>query len=147
MLEGLKSGNIAETCRRDEIAPNLNYRWKERSGSRSQGCAWGEKQPRGPMRSRRSGSSNWSGRWAIPICKKRAGRVSCGQAHSSARELVAQGKEALSALNRAVLEALPCGPRRMGLTLTTDDGTQFTSARYFETLQRLGITPPAHRLP
>jgi putative transposase len=28
----------------------------------------------------------------------------------------------------------------MGLTLTTDNGTQFTSARYVETLNRLGIT-------
>ena len=29
MLEGLKSGNIAETCRRCEIAPTLYYRWKD----------------------------------------------------------------------------------------------------------------------
>jgi len=29
VLEGLKSGNIAETCRRYEIAPNLYYRWKD----------------------------------------------------------------------------------------------------------------------
>ena len=28
MLEGLKSGNVAETCRKYEIAPNLHYRWK-----------------------------------------------------------------------------------------------------------------------
>ena len=28
VLEGLKSGNIAETCRRYEVAPNLYYRWK-----------------------------------------------------------------------------------------------------------------------
>jgi len=48
--------------------------------------------------------------------------------------------EALVALHRAVLEALPFGSRGMGLTLTTDDGTQFTSARYVETLNRLGIT-------
>ena len=49
-------------------------------------------------------------------------------------------EEALAALNRAVLEALPGGPRGMGLTLTTDNGTQFTAARYVETLNRLGIT-------
>ncbi len=48
--------------------------------------------------------------------------------------------EALAALNRAVLEVLPFGPRGTGLTLTTDNGTQFTSARYVETLNRLGIT-------
>jgi transposase-like protein len=29
VLEGLKSGNIAETCRRYQIAPNLYYRWKD----------------------------------------------------------------------------------------------------------------------
>ena len=29
VLEGLKSGNIAETCRKYEIAPNLFYRWKD----------------------------------------------------------------------------------------------------------------------
>jgi putative transposase len=49
-------------------------------------------------------------------------------------------EEALAALNRAVLEVLPCGSRGTGLTLTTDKGTQFTSARYVETLNRLGIT-------
>ena len=49
-------------------------------------------------------------------------------------------EEALAALNRAVLEALPFGSRGTGLTLTTDNGTQFTSARYVETLNRLGIT-------
>jgi putative transposase len=38
------------------------------------------------------------------------------------------------------LEVLPFGPRGTGLTLTTDNGTQFTSARYVETLNRLGIT-------
>jgi len=27
--EGIKSGNIAETCRRYGIAPNLYYRWKD----------------------------------------------------------------------------------------------------------------------
>jgi transposase-like protein len=29
VLEGLRSGNIAETCRRYEVAPNLYYRWKD----------------------------------------------------------------------------------------------------------------------
>src|SRR5580692_9530315 len=29
--EGLKSGNISETCRRHGIAPNLFYRWKDES--------------------------------------------------------------------------------------------------------------------
>ena len=29
VLEGLKGGNIAETCRKHEIAPTLYYRWKD----------------------------------------------------------------------------------------------------------------------
>jgi transposase-like protein len=29
VLEGLKSGNVAETCRKYEIAPHLYYRWKD----------------------------------------------------------------------------------------------------------------------
>jgi putative transposase len=29
VLEGLKAGNIAETCRKYEIAPTLYYRWKD----------------------------------------------------------------------------------------------------------------------
>lgn len=29
VLEGLKGGNISETCRKYEIAPNLYYRWKD----------------------------------------------------------------------------------------------------------------------
>jgi putative transposase len=51
-------------------------------------------------------------------------------------------QDALAALHRAVLEALPFGSRGKGLTLTTDNGTQFTSARFIATLGQLGI---AHR--
>ena len=29
VLQGMKSGNIAETCRRYDVAPNLYYRWKD----------------------------------------------------------------------------------------------------------------------
>ncbi len=48
--------------------------------------------------------------------------------------------EALAAVEQAVLERLPEGSREANLTLTTDNGTQFTSARFMETLGRLGIT-------
>ena len=27
--EGIKSGNVSETCRRHNISPNLFYRWKD----------------------------------------------------------------------------------------------------------------------
>lgn len=49
-------------------------------------------------------------------------------------------EEALAAVERAVLERLLAGSRGAGLTLTTDNGTQFTSTRFLETLARLGIT-------
>jgi putative transposase len=49
-------------------------------------------------------------------------------------------QEAIAALECAVLERLASGSRGSGLTLTTDNGTQFTSTRFLETLGRLGIT-------
>jgi putative transposase len=49
-------------------------------------------------------------------------------------------QEAIAALERAVLERLAAGSRGSGLTLTTDNGTQFTSARFLAPLRRLGIT-------
>ena len=289
VLEGLKSGNVAETCRKYEIAPNLYYRWKDEVEAGAKAALGGrsaaaqpdaEQEKRIKQLERALGRSHFADR----DLKKRAGRVSCGPAHSSARELVAQGneaklvaetlaisrsslyyrrqprasradrshdqeiitacgekpaygyrrvvwwlgrhhglvingkralrvmrergllvrqrrfqvsrrkdwgkveaphpnhvwqsdmtkvwagpsvgwaylvsvidcctreivgwdlslrcrtEEALTALNRAVLEVLPFGSRGAGLTLTTDNGTQFTSARYVETLNRLGIT-------
>jgi putative transposase len=39
-----------------------------------------------------------------------------------------------------VLERLPEGSREENLTLTTDNGTQFTSSRFLEPLGRLGFT-------
>ena len=37
--EGIKSGNVSETCRRYEISPTLFYRWKDEA---EQGRRWGE---------------------------------------------------------------------------------------------------------
>lgn len=51
-----------------------------------------------------------------------------------------RSEEAVAALEAAVLDRLAAGPRGTGLTLTTDNGTQFTSTRFIETLGRLGIT-------
>jgi len=55
-------------------------------------------------------------------------------------------EEALAALNRAVLEVLPFGSRGTGLTLTTDNGTQFTSARYCRNFESAGHHASAHSL-
>ena len=49
-------------------------------------------------------------------------------------------EEALDAVEQAVLARLPEGSREARVTLTTDNGTQFTSTRFIETLNRLGIT-------
>jgi putative transposase len=49
-------------------------------------------------------------------------------------------EEALAAVEQAVLDRLPAGSRETALTLTTDNGTQFTSSRFMETLAQLGIT-------
>jgi putative transposase len=48
--------------------------------------------------------------------------------------------DALAAVELAVLHWLPQGSREVNLTLTTDNGTQFTSFRFLETLVPLGIT-------
>ena len=47
---------------------------------------------------------------------------------------------AQAAVERAVLERLPAGSHGVGLILTTDNGAQFTSTRFLETLARLEIT-------
>src|SRR5260370_5881072 len=49
-------------------------------------------------------------------------------------------EDALAAVEQAVLSRLPEGSREARLTLTTDNGTQFNSSRFFETVGRLGIT-------
>ena len=70
VLEVLKSGNVSEACRKYEIAPNLYYRWKDEVEAGAK-AALGGKRSR-PMRSRRSGSSNWNGRWADHTCRLRS---------------------------------------------------------------------------
>ena len=35
LQEGLKSGNIAETCRKHGVAPNLWYRWRDEAGAKA----------------------------------------------------------------------------------------------------------------
>ena len=49
-------------------------------------------------------------------------------------------EEALAAVEQAVLERVPAGRGETALTLTTDNGTQFTSSRFMETLAQSGIT-------
>ena len=47
-------------------------------------------------------------------------------------------EDALAAVEQAVLARLPEGSREARVTLTTDNGTQFTSTRFIETLEPAG---------
>jgi putative transposase len=49
-------------------------------------------------------------------------------------------EDTLASVEQAVLARLPEGSRAANVTLTTDNGTQFTSSRFLETLGRPGIT-------
>ena len=49
-------------------------------------------------------------------------------------------EDALTAIEQAVLARLPEGSREANVTLTIDNGTQFTSSRFIETLNRLSNT-------
>jgi transposase-like protein len=66
VLEVLKSRNVAETCRKYEIASNLYYRWKDEVRSGSQGCAWGEKRS-GAARCRAGEADQATGAGAGPV--------------------------------------------------------------------------------
>lgn len=43
MQQGLKSGNVSETCRRFGIAPTLYYRWKDEAEQGSQAALGGRR--------------------------------------------------------------------------------------------------------
>jgi len=60
--EGIKSGNVSETCRRYGIAPNLFYRWKDEAEQGAKAALGGEAPPQ-PRRRRTDASGNWNGRW------------------------------------------------------------------------------------
>ena len=63
VLEGLKSGNIAETCHKYEIAPNLYYRWKDEVEAGAKAALGGEAQLRGRMRSSCATRTRGCGSW------------------------------------------------------------------------------------
>jgi DNA invertase Pin-like site-specific DNA recombinase len=92
--EGLKSGNVSETCRRFGIAQTLYYCWKDEAEQVPR-PAWGEK--RGRRGNREGSPHSATGADAGPQItgdrnpKKRRGGVSCGEVHSQAREMLTQG--------------------------------------------------------
>ena len=93
--EGIKSGNVSETCRRHGISPSSTVSMEGRSRGRSKGSAWGEKRCRGRNREGPSHPATGTNAGAEVAGdrnpKKRRGGVSCGAVHSQAREMVAQG--------------------------------------------------------
>ena len=93
--EGIKSGNVSETCRRHGISPSLLYRWRDEAeagakaalGGRSAAAAETEKDQRIRQLERTVGAEVAGDRNP----KKRRGGVSCSAVHSQARELVTEG--------------------------------------------------------
>jgi putative transposase len=68
----------------------------------------------------------------IDCCTKEI--ISCNLSYCCRTE------DALDAVEQVVLARLPEGSRGASVTLTTDNGSQFTSTRFIATLHRLGIT-------
>ena len=62
--EGLKSGNVSETCRRYCIAQTLFYRWKDEAEQGAKAARLGAKALPPPKPRRIAASGNWSGPWA-----------------------------------------------------------------------------------
>ncbi len=60
--EGIKSGNVSETCRRHGIAPNLFYRWKGEAEQGATAALGGEALPQRKAR-RTIASDSWNERW------------------------------------------------------------------------------------
>ena len=95
--EGLRSGNVSETCRRHGMAPRCsigggmkrNREPRPRLGEKRGGSGNGEGPPH-PATGADAGTEVAGDR----DTKKRRGGVSCGEAHSHARELVAHGQTA-----------------------------------------------------
>jgi transposase-like protein len=81
--EGIKSGNVSETCRRHGISPSLLYRWRDEAeagakaalGGKSAAAAETEKDQRIRQLERTLGRKSLE----IEILKKRRGGVSCGE--------------------------------------------------------------------
>ena len=61
--EGIKSGNVSETCRRHGIAQTLYYRWKDEAEQGAK-AALGGKALRPPKPRKIGASGNWNERWA-----------------------------------------------------------------------------------
>jgi transposase-like protein len=61
--EGLKNGNVSETCRRHGIAPNLFYRWKDEAEQGAKAALGGRSAAARPKLRRIAASDSWNGHW------------------------------------------------------------------------------------
>jgi len=59
LQEGLRSGNIAETCRKHGVAPNLWYSWRDEAEAGAKAALGGEARRTAQTRSKPNVSSNW----------------------------------------------------------------------------------------
>ena len=84
-----------EVCRKNEISPAVYYRWKDEMQEGALAALGGKRSRAARRRASQAGQA--TGACSRPVAaadrtaKKRVGRVSCGQAHSQARQFVAQG--------------------------------------------------------
>lgn len=60
--EGIKSGNVSETCRRHGLAPNLFYRWKDEAEQGAKAALGGRSAAAAETR-RTIASDSWNERW------------------------------------------------------------------------------------
>lgn len=60
--EGIKSGNVSETCRRHGISPSLLYRWKDEAEQGAK-AALGGKSAAPPKLKKTAASGNSNARW------------------------------------------------------------------------------------
>lgn len=59
--EGMKSGNVSETCRRHSIAPNLFYRWKDEAEQGAKAALGGKSAA--AAETEKDASDSWRERW------------------------------------------------------------------------------------
>jgi transposase-like protein len=72
VMEALKSGNVAETCHKHEIAPRCSTAGRTKWGRDHWLRLGGRAQPHGPTKSRANASSNWNVLWAGRTCRSRS---------------------------------------------------------------------------
>jgi len=74
VLEALRSGDVAETCRTHEISPTVFYRWKDEV-EKGALAAFGGKSAASAVDQEQAQSSSWSVRWGAAISRSRSPKM------------------------------------------------------------------------